>query len=202
MLHAFDLGPANLQLISNDDLLELLREIHTRVGSPVSAIGLGMAGLRNDTDHERVTRLIHTVWPGVPLRASHDLESAMMATGPLRKDIAARILLLSGTGSKTFGKDHKGRTAKFGGRGHILGDQGSACDIALTALRRIAYEQDRRHQFPALGRALLRATQLNEPDDLIAWTQEASKDEIARLAVTIFEEAKRHDRIARQAGHS
>jgi N-acetylmuramic acid 6-phosphate etherase len=194
---SFHLGPANLRLITNDEFVHLLREIHARIASPVSAIGLGMAGLRNATDHARVSRLIHSVWPNVPLHASHDLESAMMANGPLPEGFAARVLLLSGTGSSAFGRDRKGHTAKFGGRGHILGDQGSACDISLTALRRIVYDQDRRRKFPALGRALLRATQLNEPDDLIVWTQEAGKDEIARLAITIFDEAKRGDAIAK-----
>ena len=196
-LKNFQVGPANLRLISSEELSQLLRGIRRRLGHPVSAIGLGMAGLRTRADHARVERTVHGIWPGVPLHASHDLESAMMASGPLRTDTAVRVLLLSGTGSNAFGKRSDGRTANFGGRGHILGDQGSACDIALTALRRIAYEHDLKREFPRLGRAFLRTTQLNQPDDLIAWTQDAEKNEIARLAVTVFEEARRGDKLAK-----
>jgi N-acetylmuramic acid 6-phosphate etherase len=200
-LKNFQLGPANLRLISSEEFSQLLRSIRRRLGHRVSAIGLGMAGLRTRADHARVIRTVHGIWPGVPVHASHDLESAMMALGPLSKDIVARVLLLSGTGSNAFGKRRDGKTANFGGRGHILGDQGSACDIALTALRGIAYEHDLRREFPRLGRAFLRATQLNQPDDLIAWTQEAEKHEIARLAVTVFDEGRRGDKLARSILH-
>ena len=86
---------------------------------------------------------------------------------------------------------------KFGGRGHILGDQGSACDIALTALRRIVYHYDLNEKLPKLGQAVLRSVQLNEPDDLISWTMEADKDELARLAVTVFEQARCGEAIAK-----
>lgn len=197
----FQVGPANLRLISGEDLSHLLRGIHRRIAHPISAIGLGMAGLRTRSDHARVLRILHGIWPDVPIHASHDLESAMMASGPLRPDTTARILLLSGTGSNAFGKRCDGHTANFGGRGHILGDQGSACDIALTALRRIAYEHDLKREFPRLGRAFLRATQLNQSDDLIAWTQDAEKGEIARLAVIVFEEARKGDKLAKTIIH-
>ncbi|MCE9519076.1 MAG: N-acetylmuramic acid 6-phosphate etherase, partial [Verrucomicrobia bacterium] len=125
-----------------------------------------------------------------------------MTAGPLRDEMKARVLLLSGTGSCAWGKRRDGRAVRFGGRGHILGDQGSACDIALAALRRIVYQHDVIGKFPRLGEAVLRAVQLNDPDDLIPWTLEATKDELARLAVTIFQEERRGDAIAREVVRS
>ena len=191
-----DLGPANLRLISESDLRGLLQEAKLRTGE-ADAIGCGIAGLRNEIDRARVVRAASDVWPRVPFRASDDLESALLAAGPLPKDTKARVLLLSGTGSCALGRSRTGRTVKFGGRGHILGDQGSASDIALTALRRIVYEHDVQRKFPALGEAVLRAAQLNDPDDLIPWTMEAGKDELARLAIIIFEKAAAGDWLAR-----
>ncbi len=192
----FDLGPANLRLISDYELTQMFREIQQRTGE-VCAIGAGMAGLRNERDRARVLRLAKRVWPRTPFHAAHDLESSLRAAGEWPSDADARVLLLSGTGSCAYGTDRNGEKMKFGGRGHILGDQGSACDIALTALRRIVYQHDLNEKFPKLGQAVLRATQLNEPDDLIPWTMEADKDELARLAVTVFEEAQRGDKIAK-----
>lgn len=90
---------------------------------------------------------------------------------------------------------------KVGGRGHILGDQGSASDIALQALRAVVYQHDVNGRFPALGEAILQALLLNHPDDLIPWTQEAEKQEIARLAITVFTEAGRGDDLATQLVH-
>lgn len=196
-LAEFRLGPANLRLISDSDLSRLLREIHERTGR-VDAIGAGVSGLRNDRDRARFLRVARKVWPGTPLAASHDLESAFMTAGPLPDQVKARVLLLSGTGSCAWGKRCDGRAVKFGGRGHILGDQGSACDIALAALRQIVYQHDVIGKFPRLGKVLLRAAQLNEPDDLIPWTLEATKDDLGRLAVTIFQEERRGDPIARE----
>ncbi len=200
-LAEFRLGPANLRLISDEDLGRLLHEIHDRTGR-VDAIGAGVAGLRNDRDRARFLRIARRVWPRTPFAVSHDLESAIMTAGPLPDEVKARVLLLSGTGSCAWGKRRDGRAVRFGGRGHILGDQGSACDIALAALRQIVYQHDVIGKFPRLGEAVLRAAQLNEPDDLIPWTLEATKDELARLAVTVFQEERRGDSIAREVVRS
>ena len=196
-LKQFTLGPANLRLISDGELRRHLQEIRDRAGE-VSAIGAAIAGLRNERDRARFVRYSSKVWPQVPVNASHDLESAMMAAGPLPDDAKARVLLLSGTGSCAYGRRRDGTTVKFGGRGHILGDQGSATDIALAALRRIVYQHDVMRRFPPLGSVVLRAAQLNDPDDLIPWTMEAQKDELAQLTVTIFQEERRGDPIARE----
>lgn len=193
----FELGPANVQLSTNEELLRFFREIRARAGE-VTAIGAGMAGLRNENDRQRVEGIAKQVWPDTPFRATNDLETAMAAAGPGSAEVAARVLLLSGTGSCAYGRNARGRVRKFGGRGHLLGDQGSACDIALTALRAIVYQFDLTARFPALGKAVLATLQLNQPDDLIPWTQEAEKHEIAALAVTIFREAGRKDPLARK----
>ena len=200
VLMRFDLGSANVRLASDAELTRLFQSISERTNSPAS-IAAGMAGVRNETDLRRVLTLARCVWPEVPLRITSDLETPMMAAGPLPDWAAARVLLLSGTGSCALGRDRAGQTMKFGGRGHILGDQGSACDIALAALRRIVYQHDLKAEFPALGRAVLRALQLNDPDDLIPWTQVAEKHDIAQLAITIFQESLNGDALAREIIH-
>ncbi|RBP45019.1 N-acetylmuramic acid 6-phosphate etherase [Roseimicrobium gellanilyticum] len=196
VLQRFDLGPANVRLLTNVEIAKVFREIKRRTGEP-SAVAAGMAGLRNEADEKRVLDLAMHEWPGIPFHATNDLETALEAAGQWPDKAEARVLLLSGTGSCAYGRNTEGRTVKFGGRGHILGDRGSAIDIALQALRAIVYQQDLKAQFPALGQAILRALQLNNPDDLIPWTQEAPKGDIAQLAVTVFQEAEKGDTLAR-----
>jgi N-acetylmuramic acid 6-phosphate etherase len=196
VLQRFDLGPANVRLLTNVEIARVFREIKRRTGEP-AAVAAGMAGLRNEADEKRVLDLAAHEWPGIPFHATNDLETALEAAGPWPDKAEARVLLLSGTGSCAYGRNTEGRTVKFGGRGHILGDRGSAIDIALQALRAIVYQQDLKAQFPALGQAILRALQLNNPDDLIPWTQEAPKGDIAQLAVTVFQEAEKGDTVAR-----
>jgi len=191
----FELGPANVLLSTDGELERFFREIKSRAGD-VSAIGAGMAGLRNEHDKRRVDAIARQVWPDTPFHATNDLETALAAAGEWPAEIEARVLLLSGTGSCAYGRGAAGQVVQFGGRGHILGDRGSACDIALGALRAIVYQFDLEGSFSPLGNAVLAALQLNEPDELIPWTQEAEKHEIAALAVTVFRKAEDGDALA------
>jgi N-acetylmuramic acid 6-phosphate etherase len=102
---------------------------------------------------------------------------------------------LSGTGSCCFGRRPDGRTAKVGGWGHILGDKGSGFEIGLRALKAVVYYFDRDGEWSQLGQRILRALQLNEPDDLIGWVQRAAKDEIAAVAIEVFKARARRDSI-------
>src|SRR6187397_1990738 len=76
-LATFILEPANLRLISDSELTELLHQIHSRTGR-VDALGAGVAGLRNERDRARFLRIARRVWPHTLIAVSHDLESAMM----------------------------------------------------------------------------------------------------------------------------
>lgn len=194
----FELGPANVRLTTSANLTRFFETIRERAGSLFSGIGAGFAGVRNEDDRHRVVALMTAIWPDVPLVVTDDLETAIEASGPWPDKADARVLLLSGTGSCAYGQNVEGRTVKVGGRGHILGDQGSASDIALQALRGIVYQHDVNGRFPALGEAVLQALQLNAPDDLIPWTQGAGKQDIARLAITVFAEASKGDALAGQ----
>lgn len=196
-LQRLDLGPANIKLLSNVEITRIFRQIRQATGKP-TAIAAGMAGLRNEDDRRRIMELARQEWPDTPFLATNDLETALESAGPWPDKAEARVLLLSGTGSCAYGRNSSGGVVKFGGRGHIIGDQGSACDIALRALRAVAYQQDLKGQFPALGEAILNALQFNQPDDLIPWTQEAEKHEIAALAMTVFTEAAKDDPVARE----
>src|SRR5256885_4738154 len=106
------------------------------------------------------------------------------------------VLVLSGTGSCCFGRTCNGQTAKVGGWGHILGDKGSGFEIGLRALKAVVYYYDCEGVWSKLGQRLLRKLQLNEPDDLIGWAQKAGKDEIAALAVEVFNAWSDGEKIA------
>jgi len=180
-----------------------------------TALGIAMAGARTEVDRERIRRAAAKVWPGVPCCATNDLETALEAAdGPIehppnwrkvfgseRRGVEAlrripRVLVLSGTGSCCFGRTRDGKAAKVGGWGHILGDKGSGFEIGLRALKAVVYYYDRDGEWSKLGRRILRKLELNEPDDLIGWVQTAGKDEIASLAVEVFNAWAERDEIA------
>ncbi len=199
-------GPANLRLVTDAQLIRHFRALRDRLPAPVhpNAIGIGMAGARTATLQKRILHAAETVWPGVPCRATNDLETALAtATTGERTN---KILILSGTGSCCFGRAANGRTFQFGGWGHLLGDKGSGYEIGLRALKAVVYYLDRDGEWSLLGRRILRTLQLNEPNELIGWAQAANKTDIAALAVEVFEAARDRDKIARDilegAAHS
>ena len=189
-------GPANLRLVSDAHLIAQFQHLRDHLPQ-VSAVGVGMAGVRGAADIRRVAAVLEIVWPGLPHAVDHDLQSALAAADlgdrSRRNPVDGRVIVLSGTGSCCFGRGPRGRTAKVGGWGHWLGDRGSGYDIAHSALRQAIGELDRTGRWNAFGKAVLRQLQLNEPDDLIAWMQSAGKDAIARLATEVFAAASRGD---------
>lgn len=188
-------GPANLRLLSDPQLTKHLRSLARQFPTP-AAVGIGLAGLRNEQDRGRVLGAAESVWPKRPCFACADLETALAAAEIAPESSShARVLLLSGTGSCCFGR-FDGLTAKVGGWGHVLGDKGSAYEVGLRALKAVVYYYDRDGKWPRLGERLLRALHLNCPDELISWVQHAGKQEIAGLAIEVFDAWKEKDAIA------
>jgi N-acetylmuramic acid 6-phosphate etherase len=195
-LASFAVGPGNLRLLSAEDLAALLEAIRERLPAPPDRIGVGMAGVRTDADRERLRRAVGATWPGVPVVVGDDLLLALEAD-PWPSDYSAQVLQLSGTGSCCLGRHRDGRTVKIGGRGHIIGDRGSACDIAMHALKSTVTISDIDADWPRLGADMLAFLQMNDPEALIEWSMTASKTEIASLAQVVFAAAaSRQDEIA------
>jgi N-acetylmuramic acid 6-phosphate etherase len=194
------LGPSNLRMLSDRELIWRLREIAERlpvVPGALLAVAVGLAGTRTPADRERIRHACSRVFPRVPCHATDDLETAL-AAAPALPGVDARVLILSGTGSCCFGVACDGRTAKVGGRGHVIGDRGSANDIGLRALRELVVEADRSGRWPMLGALILDALALNTAEDLIDWSMHADKTDIASLSIPVFAAAARRDALARR----
>ncbi len=195
-LQRLEAGPANVKLLSDTQLIDLLRSIAAAFPRP-DTLAIGMAGARSELDWQRIRDAAATVWPSIACHATSDLETALAAAE--EKDgqtPAVRVLVLSGTGSCCYGRNSAGKTAKIGGWGHILGDKGSGYEIALRALKAVVFFYDRDGAWSRLGRQLLQRLQFNEPNELIAWAQTAEKSQIASLAVEVFAAWKKGDKIA------
>ncbi|PAW80836.1 MAG: hypothetical protein B9S33_17760, partial [Pedosphaera sp. Tous-C6FEB] len=221
LLKRFEAGPANFKLLTEAQLLRRLREVKAALKefSQPAAVAIGLAGARSEPEWQRIRAAAAKVWPTVPCHATHDLETAL-AAGSVTRDRwpvpdgkrrsrrapapvtrhpspLTQVLLLSGTGSCFFARAADGRTARFGGWGHLLGDKGSGYEIGLRALKACVFYLDRDGEWSRLGQRVLRALQLNEPNELIPWTQAAGKADIAALAEEVFAAAAERDPIAR-----
>lgn len=192
--------PGNLKLLSDRELQWRLKEIAARLPCPpnaLSAIAIGLAGTRTGADRDRIRRAADRVFPKIPCLATNDLETALAAAPPV-PGAEVRVLVLSGTGSCCFGSTPDGKTSKVGGRGHIIGDRGSATDIGHKALRALVAQADRSGKWPKLGTLIFNSLAMNVPDDLIDWSIQADKSDMAALAIQVVRAAALRDPLARQ----
>ena len=105
------------------------------------------------------------------------------------------VAVIAGTGSIAVGADRDGKTARSGGWGPLFGDEGSAYQTVLAALRRSARRADGREPSPRQGdpltRALLDALGVAVPSELISALYAPSMDRtrIAALAPLVIDAA-------------
>src|ERR1039458_7235594 len=170
VLRRLETGPANMKLLTEAQLTRHFRSIAAALPVP-DALGIGLSGAWAEEDFQRIRSAAAKVWPRIRCYATNDLETALVAAENRRPgEHMPQVLVVSGTGSGCYGKSLKGRGVKVGGWGHVLGDKGSGYDIGLRALQAVVDAYDHELVWPKLGRRLLRALLLNEPNDLISAT--------------------------------
>lgn len=133
-------------------------------GAAPAAVCLGLAGAGRPADRERVLAWARARWPGVPCAVVSDIEPVLAAGTPAGWGVA----LIAGTGSSCLGLAPDGRTAKVGGWGYILGDEGSGYDLAARALRLATQTADGRADARPLLDAVLAHWGLAAPEALVA----------------------------------
>ena len=161
-------GPSNHQSVGEQAaqaaLAASLSEALASAGRPpLAAACFGMAGLDRDEDHRILRRIAQAVLPGLPLKLVHDgLVALVGGTGGQQHGVA----VIAGTGSSVVGYTPDGRSARSGGWGHVLGDEGSGYDIARRGLNAATRAQDGRGPETILTSRLPQAAGLPSLDSL------------------------------------
>jgi len=108
------------------------------------------------------------------------------------------VALISGAGSVCMGRGANGRTARVGGWGPLLGDEGSGYQMALSALRAATQTADGRAESKALLEAVLRHWSLPDARALIRhiYAPAVTQADIAGLSAVVLELAASGDPAA------
>lgn len=125
-----------------------------------AVVGLAGAGRRN-TVRRALVFLTETL-PNATNLVTTDLDIALeTAVGE-----GEGVVLIAGTGSAAYGRTADGETARAGGYGPWIGDEGSGYDIGRRAVEAVAHTRD--HAAPVTLLAEMIATELACPswDDL------------------------------------
>ena len=160
----------------------------------IASACFGLSGVDSAADEEQVSRWLREQAIAPRIRVVNDSELVLAGGTPAGWGVA----LISGTGSVCLGRTAEGRSARVGGWGPLLGDEGSGYHIASLALRRATQAADGRAEAPGLLKGVLRHWSLPEPAALIrhvhAPTTTAS--DIAALATIVLDLAGRNDATA------
>ncbi len=156
--------------------------------APVAMACLGLAGFDRPDDRMILTGWINEArWADRHLLVN-DGDLVVAAGTPEGWGVG----LIAGTGSIAVGSAPDGRTARAGGWGHLIGDEGSAYRVVLDALRLVARRADGRDPRPSgrdpLTEHLCAALGVVEASQIVTalYTPEFSRARIASLAPAVM----------------
>ena len=121
--------------------------------APVDVACLGLAGFDRPDDRRLLAGWAEEAHWATRLVLANDGDLVVAAGTPEGWGIG----VIAGTGSIAVGRTADGRTARAGGWGHLIGDEGSAYAVVLDALRLVARRADGREPRPRDGRDPLTA---------------------------------------------
>jgi N-acetylglucosamine kinase-like BadF-type ATPase len=156
----------------------------------------GIAGADHPENREKmVARLSHLFPKG---NFTVDSDACVALEGALGG--APGVVVIAGTGSVAFGRNHAGDEARAGGWGPTLGDEGSGYSIARRGLSAIVRAYDGRGPETLMTPMLCDHYGMCEPDELplFVYAPTTHADDIAVYFKLVLEAARRGDAAARE----
>lgn len=158
---------ANLQAVGELQVEKVLYQVmENAIGDRdlvPGAICLGIAGVDRPDDAAVVSAIMKRIGYKARVLVVNDALVALEAGAPGQPG----IVIISGTGSISYGRNAAGVAARSGGWGYVLGDEGSGYWIGRAALRAVLREADERGRETALTPLLLAHFQVDRPQGLI-----------------------------------
>ncbi|HPA48459.1 MAG TPA: BadF/BadG/BcrA/BcrD ATPase family protein [bacterium] len=175
--------------------MELLKQAGREPDS-LRAVCMGLAGAGRPADRQRLHGQISPLFSQETLLLETDASIALHG-GCLSKE---GVLVIAGTGSIVYGQNTDRMTARVGGYGPILSDDGSGYAIARAGLRAIMLARDGMAPSTMIRDKILRRLFLQSEDDIVEWTMNPQTDKaaIAQLASVVFESLVEGDETARK----
>jgi N-acetylmuramic acid 6-phosphate etherase len=191
---------ANLQAAGEEKarhaLLSAVQEAFSHARLPlqkVTVICLGWAGAGRPEDSALIRTWIEEENLAYKTLVDSDILLVLWAGTPDGWGIG----LVSGTGSIAFGRTKEGRTARAGGWGYRLGDEGSGFAMGSAALNAITQAVDGRGPKTILTDRIPRSWALGSPMDLVRrmYQQDADQRLVASLAPLVLAAAREGDEV-------
>ena len=188
-------GSANVQNVSVDQARQALREAFTALGDePVDLVIAGSGGIDTAADELALSGLIEQFAPKAEVRIVHDTR-LILAAGYAQTGIA----VILGTGSAIWGVNSDQRSARYGGWGYLLGDEGAGYWFGREAVRHALDEFNRAEQRSVLTSLLLEHCRCEHPEELIAlFHGQTTREYWAHGASVVFDSIAAGDTAAKE----
>lgn len=184
-------GSSNLRAVGSAAALAALEtavhQAFAAAGVPVQMVRaacFGLAGAGRAAEQRLVREWIERQGWAATVEVVEDALLPLAAGTPDGWGLA----VIAGTGSMALAQDPAGRTARSGGWGWLLGDEGSGYAIGRAALQAVARAADGRGPATQLTERLLTACGLTRPEELIEYVYtRADRAALAALAPIVLE---------------
>lgn len=160
-------GGANLQAVGELEVEKVLHDVMEEAIGDLdvrpAAICLGIAGVDRPDDARVVRSIMKRIGHKAKILIVNDALVALEAGVPDQPG----VVVIAGTGSIAYGRNAHNQSARAGGWGYMLGDEGSGYWIGRAALRAVLRESDRRGPATQLTGLLLNHYGVARAQDLI-----------------------------------
>lgn len=198
-------GGVNLNFVSLEECERSVGEVLTQLAEAVEREQVVRIYSVMLADIPPLRSYIQQAFPQAEWRGAHEHRAVLAAGGVLEP---YGIGVVAGTGSSTVGWRGEDKHVSVGGWGMLLGDEGSATDIAIQALRAVARAADGRGESTILREEMMDYFGLKHLWEI---TRRVYRDNLPRhvlagFAVRVSQAADAGDRVAqrilREAGEA
>ncbi|PAX53871.1 N-acetylglucosamine kinase [Brunnivagina elsteri] len=202
----------SIELAIENAVIEALKTIKSL---EVQVICLGLAGVNRPRDIEVIKKIVNDLQKSHRLPIMWELEQiiqpdnksnniiichdALIAlVGGICRDVG--IVVAAGTGAIAYGRNHQGISKRVGGWGYILGDEGSAYQIAIAGMKAAIQAYDGRGELTSLVDVFTNHLQLETIEDLIEFVYRRGMGvkDIAAFATLVDSAAVDGDGVANE----
>ena len=172
---------------------EALREAKLQRAA-ITGVCAGLAGAGRRSVVRRTAEFLSQEFPGAQIHVITDYEIALEAAvgaGP-------GVVLIAGTGSVSYGRNAEGETARAGGYGPWVGDEGSAFDIGRRAVGAGARTRDMAAPATPLSSLIPAALNCSDWDELTDLTMKQPDEVFPKLFPVVAAAAEAEDSAAKE----
>ncbi len=161
--------------------------------SQIGSVCIGLAGAARSEISELVTRIVSEIVPGKVKVVGDNVIALEAAFGG-----GPGVIVIAGTGSIAYGRNREGQTARAGGWGFVISDEGSGHWIGRTAVAAAlgSWDEDPAQNL-RLIEVLMKSWRVETIEQLVPAANATPPPDFAALFPAVLSLADSGDRIAR-----